>query len=570
METNVANGRKIGFFQTNGKPRHYADGAGIVIDRTKLGSEALQSLFEQRDGRSFQFTSDPDKQTPFHQLVGAQAGMLTTVVPVIPAMSVAGVVAALFDQSAPPDADAFAFMRDTADRLAVALANDERQRMLIRQAHFDGLTGLPNRELFRDRLNQELLRAPRENKSVALLYIDLDRFKHVNDSTGHTAGDKLLCVAAARILASVEASDTVARLGGDEFTVVLASARDTSAAARVAETILARLSQPFRFDGIEHFLTASIGIACAPGDGQSTEQLLKNADMAMYRAKSNGRGTYAFFEESMNKVATRRLQLESQLRRAIENDELQLYYQPQVHLATGRIVAAEALIRWQHPTLGLVPPGHFIPLAEDSGLILQIGDWVMHTALRQLAEWRAGDIPLSHVAVNVSTRQLRSAEFADRVLRALESCETPGQFIELEITESGLMENVEMTAQRLMRLRSRCVRIAIDDFGTGYSSLNYLRDLPFDALKIDRSFLKNIHSPEGAAITDAVIAMAHALGKQVVAEGVELPAQLNYLRAHRCDLAQGYHFARPVPAGEFATCYRNWHDGTRANVATSA
>jgi diguanylate cyclase (GGDEF)-like protein len=489
---------------------------------------------------------------------------------VIPALSVAGAVIALFDQPGAPDADARAFMRDTADRLAVALTNDHRQRALIRQAHFDGLTGLPNRELFRDRLNQELLRAAREKKIVAVLFIDLDRFKLVNDSTGHTAGDRLLCIAAERIVASVGESDTVARLGGDEFTVLLTAIEDTDAAARAADAILKRLAEPYMLDGVQHFLSASIGIACAPVDGQTTEKLLMSADMAMYRAKANERGSYAFFEEQMNTAATQRVQLEAQLRRAIEGGELQLHYQPQVQLLTGRIVAAEALVRWRHPTLGLVSPGHFIPLAEDSGLILQIGDWVVREALRQFNEWRESDIGLSHIAVNVSTRQLRSVDFADRMLRALDVSQTPGQCLEIEITESGLMENVDNVVHRLLKLRARCVRVAIDDFGTGYSSLYYLRDLPFDAIKIDRSFLRNLNAPDGAAIADAVIAMAHALGKQVVAEGVEQPSQLAYLRSHGCDLAQGYHFGPPVPAADFETLVRNWRTAPRPTAARSA
>jgi diguanylate cyclase (GGDEF)-like protein len=546
------------------------ESAGVSIERTTLESDVLQPLLEHRPGLTIERAPQSQTDSPYLRFVSPATGTTTQLVPIIPALSVAGAVIAVFDASEALDDDARAFLRDTADRLAVALANDDRQRALIRQAHYDGLTGLPNRELFRDRLDQELMRAAREGRMVALLFIDLDRFKHVNDSTGHSTGDKLLRIAAARLRASVRDSDTVARLGGDEFIVILPNVSDSRDAARTADLILARLAEPFLFDGLDYVLSASIGIACSPGDGQTSEQLLKCADMAMYRAKTNGRGSYAFFEEQMNTVATQRLLLESQLRRAIDAGELELHYQPQVNLLTGRVVAAEALVRWRHPTMGLVPPGHFIPLAEDSGLILQIGEWVIREALAQLREWRMAGVELAYVAVNAATRQLRSVEFADRVLRELERSATPGQSLELEVTESGLMEDVESVVERLTRLRARGVRIAIDDFGTGYSSLYYLRDLPFDAIKIDRSFLKNIIAPDGAAIADAVIAMAHALGKQVVAEGVEVPAQLTYLRTHGCDLAQGYHFGRPVPAAEFAEMFSVARSGHGTAVAASA
>ena len=547
--------------------RLHDDATGVRMERAALASDLMQELLDHRDGLAIDCLRDKDLSSPSVQIVGATVGTVVLIVPVIPAMSVAGVVTALFDRAAQPDADTKAFLRDTADRLAVALANHDRQHALTRQAHYDGLTGLPNRELFRDRLDQELLRAARERHTVALLYVDLDRFKHVNDSTGHSAGDKLLKIAAGRMRGCVRDSDTVARLGGDEFTVVVPNVTTSGDAARTADLIVARLADPFLLDGVEHYLSASIGIACYPGDGETSEQLLKSADMAMYRAKSNGRGSYAFFEEQMNAAATQRLHIESQLHRAIAADEFVLHFQPQIDLLTGRVVAAEALVRWQHPVLGLVAPGHFIPLAEDSGLILQIGDWVIREALRQMRTWAAAGMQLSHMAVNGSTRQVRSPDFAEHVLRELERHNMPVIVSSWSITESGLMENIESAAQRLTRLRARGVRIAIDDFGTGYSSLYYLRDLPFDAIKIDRSFLHNVTATEGAAIADAVIAMAHALGKQVVAEGVELPAQLSYLRSHGCDLAQGYLFGRPVPAADFATTYlstKNLHGAARS------
>jgi diguanylate cyclase (GGDEF)-like protein len=386
-----------------------------------------------------------------------------------------------------------------------------------------------------------------------VLFIDLDRFKNINDSLGHTAGDELLREAAARLRQCVRECDTVARLGGDEFTILIIPLPTAEAAGTVAEHIIAVLSKPFFAETVESFVTASIGIAVYPADGASAEELMRNADTAMYRAKDSGRARYVFFEEAMNAEVVKRGTLERELRRAISERQFILHYQPQIDPRTGRARGVEALVRWRHPERGVVAPGQFIVAAEETGLITGIGHIVLVEACAQFRAWRDDGIELEYVAVNVSNRQFREENFVDTVEAALRANAMPAECLELEITESILMDGADTVVNMLARLKSLGVRIAIDDFGTGYSSMSYLEQLPFDTLKIDISFIRKIRDDgEGGTIVATIVAMAHALGKNVVAEGAETQAQIDFLRKHDCELVQGFYYSRPLPAAELA------------------
>jgi diguanylate cyclase (GGDEF)-like protein/PAS domain S-box-containing protein len=432
-------------------------------------------------------------------------------------------------------------------------------------AYYDGLSKLPNRMLFMEKLSLALETARRQSHTHAILFLDLDRFKRINDTLGHSVGDRLLqgvaerlrkCLRSSDTLARggepQSAADTVARLGGDEFIVSISDLNRGEDAAKVARRILDSLSEPFRLDEHEVVITASIGISVFPADGTDVETLLKNADTAMYHAKDSGRNAFQFYSGSMNAAAFQRLALENSLRKAIEREELMLYYQPQIDIDTGRIVGAEALIRWRHPDLGLVSPGDFIPLAEETGLILPIGRWVLLSACSQGKSWQeAGYGPLQ-IAVNLSGRQFRQQHIVQTVEEAIRETGFDPRRLEIEITESILMRSAEETVQTLRELKAMGLRVSVDDFGTGYSSLNYLTRFPIDALKIDQSFVRDIAADPGdAAITAAIIAMARGLKLDVVAEGVETQDQLTYLRQRGCRLMQGYLFSRPVPAEEF-------------------
>ena len=446
-----------------------------------------------------------------------------------------------------------AHIRDYADRVGVALSAAVREGQLYQQARTDVLTGLPNRFHFLDRLKQDIALAQREDRDLAVLFIDLDRFKNINDSLGHTAGDELLREAAARLRQCVRECDTVARLGGDEFTILIIPLPSAEAAGTVAEHIIAVLSKPYFAEMVESFVTASIGIAVYPADGASAEELMRNADTAMYRAKDSGRARYVFFEEAMNAEVVRRGTLERELRRAISERQFILHYQPQIDPRTGRARGVEALVRWRHPERGVVAPGQFIVAAEETGLITGIGHIVLVEACAQFRAWRDDGIELEYVAVNVSNRQFREENFVDTVEAALRTSAMPAECLELEITESILMDGADTVVNMLARLKSLGVRIAIDDFGTGYSSMSYLEQLPFDTLKIDISFIRKIRDDgEGGTIVATIVAMAHALGKNVVAEGAETQAQIDFLRKHDCELVQGFYYSRPLPAAELA------------------
>ncbi|MCG3112603.1 MAG: EAL domain-containing protein [Candidatus Manganitrophus sp. SB1] len=421
------------------------------------------------------------------------------------------------------------------------------EERLIELAHFDQLTGLPNRTLFQDRLRQALPQASRNGKLVALLFLDLDRFKLVNDSLGHTVGDLLLKEAAGRLTHCVRKSDTVARLGGDEFIVILTNITSVHDAAKVAQKILDDFSRPFGLQGPELFVTPSIGITLYPFDGDDIDLLLKNADTAMYRAKQMGRNNYQFYSAEMNTATIAQLTLESSLRYALKREEFLIHYQPQVDLKTGRIASVEALLRWQHPSLGLVSPQEFIPIAEETGLIVPIGEWVLRTACAQAAAWQKANLPLMHMVVNLSIRQFKQPQLIETVERILGETGLSARHLGLELTESMLMENEERTVATLTQLNKLGIQISIDDFGTGYSSLRYLKCFPIHILKIDQSFVREIETnATDAAIVTSIIALARNLGLRVVAEGVESAAQLKFLRANGCDGMQGYYFSKPL------------------------
>lgn len=434
-----------------------------------------------------------------------------------------------------------------AERLAIALSKTAREERLYRQAHFDPLTALPNRLLFRDRLEQELAAVSEGRARGAVLYIDLDHFKRVNDTVGHAAGDQLLQIVAQRLRACVKEGDTVARLAGDEFTVILRNVADTESAAVVAERIIDSIRVPVSLGGRDHFVQASIGIAVFPDDGTAIDDLLRNADRAMYRAKEQGRGRAVFFDRRL--MHSRFETSHSGLYRALRRREFSLYYQPQYSLADGRLVGVEALLRWQTPRDGTRTPQEFIPAAETSGLIVDIGGWVMDAACAQFAIWREQGIAPERFAVNVSVQQLKAADFARSVRRVLDKYGIPPAVLEIELTETVFADDAAGAAMR--QLSELGVRLALDDFGTGYSSLNYLRQHPIAVIKIDRSFLEEVPLNESSStLAGTIISMAHALGKEVVAEGVERVEQLDFLRERGCDIAQGFYLAQPLPVAE--------------------
>jgi diguanylate cyclase (GGDEF)-like protein/PAS domain S-box-containing protein len=418
-------------------------------------------------------------------------------------------------------------------------------------ATHDSLTGMLNRSGMMARFAEQIERARRDNRQLALLFIDLDRFKTVNDTLGHLAGDQLLVAAAERMRSQLRAGDVAARLGGDEFTVLLSEPQSSGAAARLAERLIENMSQAFMIDGQEMFVTASVGIACYPADGDDAATLLKNADVAMYRAKERGRNTFQFFTSDMNTQAFEQLLLENSLRRAIERSEFELHYQPQFATVSGEVAGVEALIRWRHPELGLVAPGTFIAMAEHNGLIVPIGAWVLHEACRQGKAWLDAGWNFGRIAVNISARQFASDDLLDTIRSALERSGMPAAKLEVEITESTIMQNPQEAIRLLGRIRDMGVALAVDDFGTGYSSLATLKQYPLDSLKIDRSFVTGTpHDADDVAITEAIIAIARKMRLTVVAEGVETTEQADFLREAGCDIAQGFLFGRPVPAAE--------------------
>jgi diguanylate cyclase (GGDEF)-like protein/PAS domain S-box-containing protein len=426
-------------------------------------------------------------------------------------------------------------------------------QQITHSAEHDYLTGLPNRMLLNDRISQAIALARRHMKKVAVLFLDLDGFKHINDSLGHPIGDQLLKSVATRLVDCVRASDTVSRQGGDEFVVLLAEVAQADDAATMAKRMLRTVAEVHSIGKHDLHVTTSIGVSIYADDGLDAETLIKNADTAMYQAKENGRQSFQFFKPAMNARAVERQGIEESLRRALERDEFALHYQPKICLKTGTIVGAEALIRWTHPTRGAIAPAQFIPVAEDTGLILPIGNWVLRRACEQARDWTKVGIPNMTMAVNVSAMEFRDENFLEGLFSILKDTHLDPMSLELELTESVLMKRVDATASILQDLRNVGVQIAVDDFGTGYSSLSYLRKFPIDALKIDQSFVRQITAgADDAAIVTAVINMARSLKLRVVAEGVETQEELEFLQSHACDEAQGYYFSRPLPAQQFA------------------
>jgi diguanylate cyclase (GGDEF)-like protein len=427
------------------------------------------------------------------------------------------------------------------------------QEQLEYQANYDALTGLPNRNLLHDRLRQSVF-AQRFVRSIGVVFLDIDHFKFVNDSLGHNTGDKLLQKVAERLSAAVRDGDTVARLGGDEFILILNDQTGQEVIYRAMQRIISKVSEPVEVDGQELLVTCSAGISLYPQDGPDVETLLKNADAAMYRAKEKGRNNFQFYTAEMNRQVNERLKMETSLRRALERDEFEVYYQPRIEVRSGALVGCEALLRWQHPELGLTLPERFIGLAEETGLIVPIGEWVLKTACAQARSWQNGKTAPIAVSVNLSMRQFRQEGLAAAVDDALRKSGLDPRLLEMELTESLVMQDTDAAIRVLERLREIGVEISVDDFGTGHSSLSYLTRLPISALKIDQSFVQEIQGagrPGEGIVAQAIISLAHNLNLKVVGEGVETGRQFEFLKTHACDEVQGYHFGRPMPAAEF-------------------
>jgi diguanylate cyclase (GGDEF)-like protein len=439
-------------------------------------------------------------------------------------------------------------------RVRHAAEREQDRAELEYLAQFDALTGLPNRVLFRDRLDQAIKRARRAGGWASVLFVNLDNFSVVNDQLGHEVGDELLQRAAARIGETIRAADTVAHLGGDEFAIVVEGSDDTSASESVAQKAVTSLAEPYRLGGRDLYVSASIGVAVFPVDGNDADELLRDAALAMYAAKDTGRNTFAFYTPELRERTSDRLALISNLRSAIDTPgQLALWYQPKLELATGRLTGVEALVRWHHPEQGLIMPDHFIPVAEETGLIIPLDRWVLTEATRQMREWMDDGFDDFVMSVNVSSRQFHNGDLAGWVSRALDGSNIDPQQFEVEVTEGTLIENIDVARVTLDSLRDLGVRISIDDFGTGYSSLSYLKRLPIDVLKIDRSFIAALpDDPDDAAISEAIVRLGHTLKMEIVAEGIETQAQYDFLKTLGCDAGQGYHIAAPLPALEFA------------------
>ncbi|HEV7716362.1 MAG TPA: EAL domain-containing protein, partial [Steroidobacteraceae bacterium] len=514
---------------------------GLPVSRVALDDDMVATLATETAGLTI--TRCEETRHSFLRPLNEIGSEFFWVWPVMPNDRVEAILAVGYREAPVTDPQVANCGGQFAHRLAIALSKTARDERLHRQAHYDPLTSLPNRLLFLDRLNQELTSATAGLGRGALLYIDLDHFKRVNDSVGHPAGDQLLTIVAQRLRSCVKDGDTVARLGGDEFTVILRNVADPDAARNIAERIIESLQLPVNIGGKDQYVCASIGITLFPDDGLTIEELMRNADTAMYRAKDLGRGRAMFFD--LNMTGKPQAPTETGLHRALRRREFSLFYQPQFSVVDGSLAGLEALLRWQTPRDGLRYPGEFVPAAEESGLIVDIGGWVLDTACAQLAEWRTQGIAPPRLALNVSAQQLKHTEFPKAVRRALDKYKLPPALLELELTESVFAD--EAAGAALVRLAQIGVHLALDDFGTGYSSLNYLRQYPIGTVKIDRTFLEEVpQNPASSTLVETIVVMAHALGKRVVAEGIEVVEQLDFLRERRCDVAQGFYLARPL------------------------
>jgi diguanylate cyclase (GGDEF)-like protein len=517
------------------------------VSRISLDALLLSQLYQERGGLTVgRFEAGRHSVLEPLRTHGAEYYWLW---PVLSQDTLAAVLAVGYRGVPQVGAEVAAYGTECAARVGVALSNSARGEQLYRQAHFDPLTSLPNRLLFRDRLSQELVSAAEGRQRGALLYVDLDHFKKINDTVGHGGGDQMLQVVAQRLRACVKEGDTVARLGGDEFTIILRGIATADNVQRVAARVIDTLQEAVNIGGRDHLVRASIGMTLFPDDGTALDELMRNADLAMYRAKQDGRSRAVFYNRSMQRMPA--LAAESGLYNALQRREFSLYYQPQYALADGTISGLEALLRWQPPREQMRYPAQFVPAAEQSGLIVDIGAWVLEAACQQMAEWCAAGIAPPRVALNVSVHQLRQTDFPRLVRRALEHAGVPPARLEFEVTESVFAD--EEALATLRRIAALGVRLSLDDFGTGYSSLGYLRAHPVQAIKIDRTFIEEVaRNATAATLAETMITMAHALGKQVVAEGVETAEQLEFLRARRCDYAQGFFFARPAAAADIS------------------
>lgn len=450
-------------------------------------------------------------------------------------------------------------LRDLHSVLRQATLRKQWERRLIKSARYDYLTGLPDRILFRERLEQAILDAHRDGRQMGILFVDLDQFKEINNTLGHEIGDKLLKVATERIRKCVRRADSLARSGGDEFAIIANRLNPASDAANLAKRINTALGRPYRIEGAEIHCTASIGITVYPNDAENADTLHKYADLALHRAKEIGRNGIQFYSATMNKVVHTRKTIEAQIRDALTKDQFILHYQPNVDAVSGALVGSEALIRLQHPEFGMVPPNHFIPTAEETGLIVDIGEWVLHSSCAQARQWQdSGELP-ARVAVNLSPIQFRRPEFVETVTRVLENTGLDPSNLELEITENVVMADFDTTEKTLQALYELGVRLVIDDFGTGYSSLTYLKRFPVCKLKIDRSFVNEITtSTEDAAIVTAIIRMAHSLNLEVIGEGIETPEQLRFLKDQECNEFQGYLFTKALEPDAYRDWGRDW------------
>ncbi len=559
----------------------------VLVALVKNGSPPVLQTFLARDGEierpvvetgffapdeALQIENEPD-----HFTVGLEAGVPSylerlagagvrnsLVFPLFARGELAGVIALGDLDSGGDDPEGHVLVRHMANQVGLALGSSRTVQEKYRLEHYDRLTGLPNRHMYRDRLVHALHRARRLGRPMATCLLDLDDFKRVNDTMGHAAGDLLLVDAAERLVNCVRLTDAVARsdsdtssaaisrFGGDEFTVLLTEIADARDASRVAQRILDAFREPFTVNGQELVVTLSMGIAVHPSDGEDAEELLKNADTAMFCAKKRGRDTFQFYARSMNAEASRRLHLETRLRRALERDEFTLHYQPLRDAMGGQLTGVEALVRWNDPDMGLVSPVEFIPIAEETGFICDLGEWVLLAACRQVQRWRNQGYRTIRLAVNLSPHQLRRPGLAHAVEQTLTATEMSADQLELELTESAIMQDDEVTETTIGELNEMGIGLALDDFGTGYSSLSYLRRFPLQRLKIDRSFVQRITThPGDAALTAGIIGLAHTLCLKVVAEGVESQAQAEFLRGQCCDELQGFLFSRPIPGDAF-------------------
>lgn len=542
LDKSVADAARLYFLQAVQNPN-------LEMSQIRVNAEKLQE-FAGRD-KGF-WLDDAESLLNYIPQPGFQIAGQPFILPILADGTLIAFICLGFKNTRDLQPSLLIHLQDLGDRISVAMSALARDEKLIYQARHDDLTGLPNRLLFKERLSSEISFAQREGRNLALLFIDLDRFKGINDAFGHSAGDALLMEAAQRLRRCSRESDTIARLGGDEFAIILPAISGIQSATTVAEHVLQAFRQPFMVADQENHISASIGIAISPMDGNDSEELLKKADTAMYRAKYLGRGQFVYFENQMNIQAMERVTLEREMRQGLLRKEFILHYQPKIELRTGQITSVEALVRWNHPTRGLVHPGVFIGIAEDIGLIEELGRNVIWDACAQHAAWRSEGINAPPVAVNISGRQFQRGNLMQIINDALQTTSTPPGALQIEVTESVFMDETSNAIAVLNELRALGIKVAIDDFGTGYSSMSYLRRLPIDFIKIDISFITDmISNGNSRTIVEVIITLAHKLHKIVVAEGVETLDQLKLLRSWQCDIIQGYYFSKPLTAEQF-------------------